>query len=398
MRFLYFCRKIRIMKERSITIGYVCETDPRKDRFAWSGLIYKLREAIEMAGFEVVWIPFYENTKFLKLAARLKWFLYRKGGERRILGGVHFLPEAYGYAKSINKDENFNRCDVLFFPRGAQISLFLNTNKPIIYHSDATVFGMVDYYWMNCHPLSVKMACWLEKKASRKAALNIRASKWAADSVIKDCGCDPKRCKVIEFGANFDESDISPIIPYQKGKLEVLFSGVEWDRKGGDIAIETVRILRSRGYDAMLNIVGIKKMPDYCSNLDYVVNHGFLNKNKKDEYLKYLNLFKECHLLLLPTHAECAGIVFCEASAFGMPVYSYVTGGTENYVINGVNGYALPIDQGAIAFANRISKDIDQGNMLTFHNGALDLYKEKLSWKAWANHFKQEIGSIFVKV
>lgn len=379
------------MKEKRFIIGYVCETDPRKDRFAWSGLIYKLREAIEMAGFEVIWIPYSEDTKILKWATRLRWRLYRLGGNKKFLGGVHFLPEAYGFAKSIEKNPDFFRCDWLFFPRGGQIALFLKTDKPIIYHSDATVFVMLDYYWKNCHPLSVKMACWLEKKASQKAALNIRASKWAAESVVKDCGCDSKRCEVIEFGANFDESDIFPIIPYQKGRLEVLFPGVEWERKGGDIAVETVRILRSRGYDAILNVVGINDLPDYCSNYDYVVNHGFLNKNKKDEYKKYLDLFEMCHLLLLPTQAECAGIVFCEASAFGMPVYTYATGGTENYVINGVNGYALSITKGATEFANRISEDIDNGKMFTLHDGALELYKQKLSWKAWAAHFKRAI-------
>lgn len=380
--------------ESKITIGYVCETDPRRDRLAWSGLIYKIREAIEQAGFEVVWIPFYEQTRLLKWAARLRWRLYRMGGERRIMAGVHFLPEVYGYAKSIKKNDEFNRCDILFFPRGGQISLFLNTKKPIIYHSDATVYVMVDYYWNNCHPLSVKMACWLEKRASRKAALNVRASKWAADSVVNDCGCDPKRCEVIEFGANFDESDIHPITPYKFGRLEVLFAGVEWERKGGNIAVETVRLLRERGYDAVLNIVGIKDLPEDCLKYDFIIDHGFLNKNDRYDYQKYIHLFNSCHLLLLPTQAECAGIVFCEAAGFGMPAYTYATGGTESYVQNGINGYALPITQGALEFANRISKDIETGNMLNLHDGALDLYNERLSWSAWSRHFRIVLNSL----
>jgi len=237
------------------------------------------------------------------------------------------------------------------------------------------------------------MASWLERKASQKASLIIRASKWAADSVIHDCGCDPKRCVVLEFGSNFDESDIQPITPYQGGKLEVLFPGVEWERKGGDIAVETVRLLRERGYDAVLNIVGIKELPVYCSEYDFIVNHGFLNKNDKEAYLKYLRLFKSCHLLLLPTQAECAGIVFCEAAGFGIPAYTYATGGTENYVQNGVSGYALPVVQGALEFAERIAKDIELENMIMLHNGALNLYKNKLSWSAWSRRFRDVICS-----
>lgn len=381
------------MMNQRIIIGFVCETDPRKDRLAWSGIIYKLREAIERAGFEVIWIPFCEQSTLLNLAGRLRWRLYRMGGEKKFLAGVHFLPEAYGYAKSIKKNDDFNRCDMFFFPRGGQISLFLSTKKPIIYHADATVQLMLDYYWRNCNPLSVKMACWLERKASQKASLNIRSSKWAIDSVIKDCGCDPKRCEVIELGANFDESDILPITPYRGGRLEVLFSGVEWERKGGDIAVETVRLLRERGYNAILNIAGIKELPAYCSGYDFIVNHGFLNKNNKEDYQKYIHLFSSCHLLLLPTHAECAGVVFCEAAGFGMPAYTYATGGTENYVLNGINGYTLSIAQGALDFAERISKDIESEKMVDLHEGALRLYKEKLSWDAWSRHFKKVLIS-----
>lgn len=35
------------------TIGYVTAADPFHDRKAWSGTIYKVREAIENAGFNV---------------------------------------------------------------------------------------------------------------------------------------------------------------------------------------------------------------------------------------------------------------------------------------------------------------------------------------------------------
>ena len=43
-------------------IGFVSMDDPFHNRVAWSGTVYKLREAIEMAGFEVKWIPY--NTHF----------------------------------------------------------------------------------------------------------------------------------------------------------------------------------------------------------------------------------------------------------------------------------------------------------------------------------------------
>ena len=44
------------------TIGYVSQANPFEDKKAWSGLIYKIREGIENAGYNVVWIPYTKDT------------------------------------------------------------------------------------------------------------------------------------------------------------------------------------------------------------------------------------------------------------------------------------------------------------------------------------------------
>ena len=375
-------------------IGYVCDTNPFEDRLAWSGLKYKIREAIELAGYTVIWIPIDNTNPLVRFCESTKWKLEKLFGKKRILGGCHFLPETYALAKTITKNEQFDRCDYLFFPGGGQISIFLRTNKPIIYYTDATVHLMLNYYWFNCLPLSTKTACWLEKKACQKALLNIRASTWATNSVIHDCRCKPSKCITLEFGANIDSSDISPITPYKTGQLRVLFSGVEWERKGGAIAVETIKILRNKHIDAVLHIVGIKKLPYYCNNCEFIINHGFLDKNDAVSYHKYINILKNCHILLLPTQAECAGIVFCEAASFGIPSYTYATGGTENYVQNQINGHTLPSSQGALGFVEKIIDDIENENMTKLHKGALNLYNEKLSWNAWAKKFQHAIDAI----
>lgn len=376
-------------------VGYVCESDPFVDRKNWSGTIFKIREAIEMAGFEVVWVPFSDDTKFVGLSKRLRWRLYKWLGSKQILGGVHFLPEVFAYAKSIKKDDNFEKCDVLFFPRGGQIGCFLRTTKPIIYYSDATAFVMNGYYWKNCLQASVKMACWLEKKAAQKALVNIRSSKWAADSVVKDCKCSSDNVYVLEFGANIDSSDIIPITPYKSGRLNVLFSGVDWDRKGGDVAVETVRLLREKGIDSYLHIVGIVDLPEYCNANGFIINYGFLDKNNPDSYREYINVLKKCHIMLLPTKSECSAIVYCEAAGFGLPTYTYATGGVMNYVEEGVNGRALNTNKVAEDFVNIIQDDIEAGYMDSFHQGALKLYSEKLSWSAWSKRFKTIMCNIF---
>ena len=337
----------------------------------------------------MVWIRYSLSTPAIRFWENVRWRLHRLLGRKLILGGVHYLPEVMTYAYSVKRDENFEKCDFLFFPGGAQISLFLKCCKPIVYYTDATAHLMVDYYWRNCNPISVKMACYLEKKASQKASINIRASKWAIHSVINDCNCNAKYSKVLEFGATIDEKDIKPSVAKYDGEcLNVLFSGVDWERKGGDVAVETVRLLRQMGVNAYLNIVGIDKLPDYCQKLDFIINHGFLNKNNIDSYNSYIHLYSNNHIFLLPTKAECAGIVFSEASGFGLPAYTYATGGTVNYVLNGINGYALPSDAGSSEFANKIFDDITSGNYCTLRSNAVKLYKDKLSWSSWSNRFR----------
>ena len=44
------------MKTKKKVIGYISEKNPFTDRKAWSGSIFKIREGIENAGYEVKWI------------------------------------------------------------------------------------------------------------------------------------------------------------------------------------------------------------------------------------------------------------------------------------------------------------------------------------------------------
>ncbi|WP_137463714.1 glycosyltransferase, partial [Escherichia coli] len=50
--------------------------------------------------------------------------------------------------------------------------------------------------------------------------------------------------------------------------------------------------------------------------------------------------------LLLPTIADCYGMVFCEAAAFGLPVVATDTGGVSSIVINERTGILIkdPLD------------------------------------------------------
>ena len=150
-----------------MTIGYISPTNPFTDRKAWSGLTYKVRESIENAGFEVVWIPYKTvslGIHFWNFLLKIYCALFARG--KRFLLGENFPMTARIMANSIKKDANFERCDMLFFPGGAQLANYLKTDKPYIYYSGGTVAIMLDYYWHDICERSKKIAVRSDRKAS----------------------------------------------------------------------------------------------------------------------------------------------------------------------------------------------------------------------------------------
>lgn len=283
-------------------------------------------------------------------------------------------------------------CDILFFCGGAQIMKYSPIKKKYIYYTDACFCQMVNYYWHNVNEKFVELANDDERYAIQNASINIRSSDWARDCAIQFYKGDFSKNFVLEFGANLDSKDICEAKKYNGGQLNILFSGVNWDRKGGDIAVETVRLLNEKyNINAKLYIAGIRELPERIEKLDYIINLGFLNKNIPDEYDKYIAAIMRSHILLLPTKAECSAIVFCEASAYGLPIWTHDTGGIGNYVVNGVNGYRLRLGSSADDFADKIYQAIASGELSALHDGALKLYSEKLNWEAWSERFKSII-------
>ena len=212
-------------------IGYVSSVDPFHERRSWSGTIYKLREAIENAGYEVIWVPFRQYSFGQRFLGDLI-HVWNKISNSKWLGGMQFVPLVKLASRTIYR-EKADECDILFFPIDGQLMIWSKIDKPYIYHSDTTAHLMEDYYWHGINPKSVRYAEFLEEKASQLAAINLRSSDWAINSVIKDCHVPKEKCFVLEFGPNIDRADLKPSRPYLGGQLHILFSGVDWVRKGG---------------------------------------------------------------------------------------------------------------------------------------------------------------------
>lgn len=383
---------MRDMEKKKITVGYVCDSNPFVDKTAWSGLNYKIRESIENAGCKVIWLNCRPNGKLAKFC---RLWNERFHGKTTMFEHTRFFFRLR--AMAIDKTK-INQCDILFFPRGAQVMKYLQCDKPFIYYSDATFQLLCGYYWKPLTKWQYRVGNSLESYAILNSRINIRASRWAADSVVHDYGYDLDHTYVLGFGANLEEGDMKPVVPYSgQGRLNILFSGVDWKRKGAEIAIRTVELLNERGVDAHLYLVGLRSVPEPYQNHPYVENVGYLNKSIPEQYDIYVQTVRKCHLFLLPTRAECAGIVFGECSAYGIPIYTYDTGGIGDYVFNGENGFRLPVTAVSDDFANIIMETLSPEKQRKLHENSLKMYKNSLNWGIWSSKFRAIINNEFSK-
>ncbi len=365
--------------EEKMKIGFISISNPN-DRFAWSGTQYKFYENLSNIA-DVIWIPVKIGSIY-KLYSLLYKILAKCFGKKYSV--MHTRLGAYCISYGIDKSR-IGDCDILFCFSSPQL-FCLHTYKPIIYLTDATFQCLYDYYgpFSNFFKSNVKEGNLIEKAALNKASHIVYSSNWAKNSAINDYGIAEEKISVIEFGANIDEKDIIEPINEKKKVLHLLFLGVEWKRKGGDIAVETCRILNEKGVRAILHIVGIKDLPEKYTDEPVINNVGFLNKNNPQEYAKLVEVISQSDILLLPTKAECAGVAFSEASANQLPIFTYDTGGIANYVENGVNGYRLDLSCGANEFANKIMSTLENDELDNLRLGCMKMYSEKLNWNVWA--------------
>lgn len=370
-------------------IGFLSELNP-KDRKSWSGTLYKIYESIENAGYKVEYVAI---KRSIYIAFILKIF----NKISRFLNKNFSYSHTFLNVKSIKLEKDIDSKYDILFVIGASVLSKLKTKRPVIYLIDATFNSLYNYYpdFSNFWHFNIYQGNEIEKLALKKASQIIAASDWTMKSIIKDYHISPDKVKVIEFGANVDAHDV--IHKNKKEVFNVLFLGVEWNRKGGDIAVQTCDMLIGMGHNICFNVVGIKDLPAIYNSKEWINNIGFLNKNTINDYNKFVDVISSSDILLLPTKAECAGIAFAEASAYRLPIFTYDTGGIANYVINGVNGYRLPLESIPLDFANRIKQCIEDGEIEILKKGCTKMYETKLNWVVWSEKFKVLVNEDMMK-
>ncbi|RVT99806.1 glycosyltransferase [Mucilaginibacter limnophilus] len=365
-----------------MNISYIT-TYNAEDVHQWSGLGYYIASALrqqkadlDMVGDINIQVPKYYDFKS-KIYGRL---------------GKRFLPEreprlvkqAARQAESRIKLST----DIIFSPSTIPLA-YIKSNRPKVFYTDATFAGMIDYYpfLTNICAESIRHGNEVEQAALDSCSLAFYSSDWAARSAVENYNVNPAKVKVMPFGANVDDSrvlsDIRAIVHKRDTTTcHLLFLGVEWERKGGNIAVEVARLLNENGLPTVLHVAGIPANVLHNKPL-YIIDHGFISKHTVEGANKLCNLFNQCHFLLLPTRADCTPVVFPEANSFGMPCITTNTGGISSVIKDDINGKMFTLQTNAAEYAAYIHNQFLNYNAYQqLCLSSFNEYDTRLNWNA----------------
>jgi glycosyltransferase involved in cell wall biosynthesis len=364
-------------------IAYLTLNDAR-DRRSWSGAHYCIAQALEKHCGPVTLLgPLWPAGTRYKKAASLGWL--KLTGRKHLY--THTLSLARQVARMAEKKLAAGEFDLVFSPTSSVAIAELQTPLPIVYLSDTTFRLVANYYpeFSGLLKRSFRQADQIEHNAIQRSEMLLYPSSWAARSARDDYGAPAGKIHVLPLGANLENPparEMAVAHSMSPDKCRLLFIGVEWERKGGDIAFETLEALLKRNIPAELTIVGCQPPPGVGHERMTVI--PFLNKNKPEERKRFSQLLLESDFFLLPTRAECFGIAFCEANAFGLPVLATDTGGVSEIVRNGVNGYLLPLSARGEAYAEKIAGFYHApARYAEMRAASRDRFDECLNWDAW---------------
>jgi glycosyltransferase involved in cell wall biosynthesis len=364
----------------------------------WSGTGYYIGKALKHQSESFDYISPLKDRLSPKLVSTIKNLYHRYSGENYIKYIEPLLLQ--DYARQIAKKLDDIETDVVFSASSDSIA-YLEYDKPLAFWADATFANLIDFYpaYSNLCKESLENAHSVQSISLSKSQLAIYSSDWAAQTAIDFYHADPRKVKVVPFGANVENDinidDIKAAIESRPTDVcKLLFLGVDWFRKGGDIALEVSNYLNDIGLNTELTIIGCEPI---CKDPipGFVKPLGFIDKSTHDGKKKISKLIAASHFLILPSIADCTPIVFCEANSLGVPCISRRIGGIPTIIRDDVNGKLFDMDSKANVYGEYILntfKNYNQYKKLAL--SAFNEYEKRLNWQVAGEKVKDLLAEI----
>jgi glycosyltransferase involved in cell wall biosynthesis len=382
-------------------IAFVCDWDASNPS-AMSGAAYSMRKALLEAGHEVLDV-FPAERDMLSRAAIVSGLAITTFF--KFLGFYHSPKRETAYLKAAARftEKRLQRIgpyDFVFSQSALPIG-YAKINRPIIFTTDQPFEAYVNGYVPNPSKRFLNIGRELETRLTGKCSLIVFPSRWAADEFLKTHPEAKDKVKVVQWGANLSASPTkeqvfnSIIARKSEKQLNLVFIGRDWERKGGQLAVDIAKKFHQNGQECRLTVIGAHA--DIPSEIRGQVI-PFIDKNTSDGLALLSTILSESHFLVVPSRAEAYGHVFCEAAAFGVPSVSSSVGGIPSIIADGENGICLPASAQADAFYERM-RDIflDDQAYQRMATEAFASFEERLSWTAFIDNVLTCVGGLLKK-
>ncbi len=219
----------------------------------------------------------------------------------------------------------------------------------------------------------------VESKIYQDADITFTCGSLITYSLLNQYNVPKEKALTVSAGSNATDSFIENNDKY--ASKNILFVGVDWERKGGPILIKAFEKVLQKHPDATLTIIGCNP-----ANIN-LPNCNILGKLPPGEVAAYYN---KAAVFCLPTLREPFGIVFVEAMHYKLPIIANNIGSIPDMVINDFNGFL--IDNDVDGYADALCKLFDdplRGKLLG-ENG-FDHAQSEFTWELAGKKMKAEI-------
>ena len=304
--------------------------DPHNPK-SWSGTPHNILKSLEN-NFDQVSVLSSQVPKRNLFGAAFRWIFGRK---KYPLWMTNAALKAY--AKRLDETIKEKQPDAVLCISSQHLIYAKELALPVFMISDAPWIAYKEAY-KNYEELPLLSNKYAKQEAAVAGKISgvIYPTPWACQEAEIRFGINKNKIKMIPFGANSfchdsDEQVFHRISQRSLETFNFLFIGKDWDRKGGPLALAITKKINERGIKATLHIIGCNPfIPD--ENKHQVQIHGYLSPSDHEDRIKIVNAFTHADLFLVPSNAECFGLVFAEAQSYGLPCISLDSHGIPGVV------------------------------------------------------------------
>lgn len=254
-------------------------------------------------------------------------------------------------------------------------------HRPYFIYTDLAILSNLYYpggeqqvkLWEECLPY--------EQATLKDAAMVFTMSDHVSRSLMEHYDIPKERIVKVNGGCNVPP--ISSEDPERYEHQNILFIGVDWERKGGPQLLEAFRRVKKHYPFAMLILAGSSPR----------VNEPGVQVVGKVSQARIAEILSKSTIFCMPSLREPFGIAYLEAMRAGLPVIASNLGAAPDFIREGQTGYKVdPNDIDALA--NRIEELIsDPEKCRRMGQAGRELVESEYTWPRTQQRMWQAIQS-----